>query len=151
MTKRTVSSTQKEHFMNRHQLNISHSRWKLTDCYRLCIMPVKIYLKTHKFHYLAYSPVLPHIVCICTVLLALASWNSFQYIKWTGMYRVALPNCVLNFCVVNITREEFHVLNQNCRILNKILHISGNIVSKKNGRPHFRNVRTRIISWWITQ
>ena len=47
------------------------------------------------------------------------------------MYRVALPKCVLNFCVVNITREEFHLLNQNCRILNKILHISGNIVSKK--------------------
>ena len=35
---------------------------------------------------LVYSPVLPHIVFICTVLLALASWNSAWYMKWTRMY-----------------------------------------------------------------
>ena len=37
--------------------------------------------------YLAYRPVLPHIVCICTALLApWARWNLAQYIKWTGVY-----------------------------------------------------------------
>ena len=35
--------------------------------------------------YLAYSHVLPHIVCICTVLLVLANRNSARYMKWTGM------------------------------------------------------------------
>ena len=39
------------------------------------------------FIHLAYSPVLPHNVCICTVLLALASWNSARYMKLIVMYR----------------------------------------------------------------
>ena len=58
-----------------------------------------------KFHqkgivYSACSPVLPHIVCICTttvacictVLLALASWNSARYMNWTEMYTVGPQN-----------------------------------------------------------
>ena len=32
------------------------------------------------------SPVLPHIVYICTVMLALATWNSARYMKLTGLY-----------------------------------------------------------------
>ena len=33
------------------------------------------------------SLVLPHIVCICTVLLAQDSWNSARYMEWAELYR----------------------------------------------------------------
>ena len=47
---------------------------------------------TRKDHSFCVQSLFASYSLYCTVLLALASWNSTRYMKWTGMYRVRLQS-----------------------------------------------------------
>ena len=54
--------------------------------HNLHLTPTRIFLKRADSFGVLYSPLLPFVVCMCTVQLGLAATNSAQYLKWTGDY-----------------------------------------------------------------
>ena len=56
------------------------------------------------------------IVCICTVLLALANWNSARYMKWTGLYRRLVYMYVNNKVSIFSFHLYFNIFSQNSEI-----------------------------------
>ena len=66
---------------------------------------------------------------ICTVLLALANWNSARYMKWTGMYTV---HCTvyhrkdMTFAILpELKTLEWDILNHDCLIWVSNVHTFG--------------------------
>ena len=84
--------------------------------------------------------------------VVLELWNSLQHSFVNLLLHVWFMKQNFQNCAVYITRD-FKILVQISiyPILNKILHISGNIKKHKNGSPYFGNARIRVILWLITQ